>query len=87
MPARGPRGPHAYLRAGRPELRARDRRPRPDQARHRDADAVFLSARGRRLGRAAVWRIVTDVADRAGLRDGGRSGSSRTRCGTRAAPT
>ncbi len=46
--------------------------PRPDQARHRDADAVFLGSRGRRLGRAAVWRIVTDVADRAGLRaDGG----------------
>ena len=37
--------------SGRPELRARDRRPRRDQARHRDADAVFLSARGRRLGR------------------------------------
>lgn len=58
----------AYLRTGRPELRARDVRPRPDQARHRDADAVFLSARGRRLGRAAVWAIVTEVADRAGLR-------------------
>ena len=61
----------AYLRVGRPALRARDRTPRPDQARHRDADAVFLSARGRRLGRAAVWRIVTDVADRAGLREEG----------------
>ena len=61
----------AYLRVGRPELRARDRAPRRDQARHRDADAVFLSARGRRLGRAAVWRIVADVADRAGLREDG----------------
>lgn len=61
----------AYLRSGRPELRARDRRPRPDQARHRDADAVFLGSRGRRLGRAAVWSIVTDVADRAGLRGEG----------------
>jgi integrase/recombinase XerD len=75
----------AYLRVGRPELRARDRRPRPDQAHHRDADAVFLSARGRRLGRAAVWRIVTDVADLAGLRaDGARvfPHALRHSCGT-----
>ena len=75
----------AYLRVGRPELRARDRRPRPDQARHRDADAVFLSSRGRRLGRAAVWQIVTDVADRAGLRaDGARvfPHALRHSCGT-----
>jgi len=75
----------AYLRAGRPELRARDRRPRPDQARHRDADAVFLGARGRRLGRAGVWAIVTEVADRAGLRaDGARvfPHALRHSCGT-----
>ncbi|WP_217914458.1 tyrosine-type recombinase/integrase [Miltoncostaea marina] len=75
----------AYLRTGRPELRARDRRPRPDQARHRDADAVFLSSRGRRLGRAAVWRIVTEVADRAGLRaEGARvfPHALRHSCGT-----
>jgi len=75
----------AYLRVGRPELRARDRRPRRDQARHRDADAVFLSARGRRLGRAGVWRIVTEVADRAGLRaDGTRvfPHALRHSCGT-----
>ena len=75
----------AYLRVGRPELRARDRRTRPDQARHRDADAVFLSSRGRRLGRAAVWRIVTDVADLAGLRaDGARvfPHALRHSCGT-----
>jgi len=58
----------AYLRTARPELRARDRRPRPDQARHRDADAVFLGARGRRIGRADVWRIVTRAAERAGVR-------------------
>ena len=57
----------AYMAVGRPELRARDRRPRPDQARHRDADAVFLGARGRRIGRADVWRIVQDVARRAGV--------------------
>ena len=75
----------AYLRVARPELRARDRRPRRDQARHRDADAVFVSARGRRLGRAAVWRIVAGVADRAGLRDeGGRvfPHALRHSCGT-----
>lgn len=75
----------SYLRVGRPELRARDRRPRPDQARHRDADAVFLGSRGRRLGRAAVWRIVTEVADRAGLRaDGARvfPHALRHSCGT-----
>lgn len=61
----------AYLGAARPELRARDRTPRPDQARHRDADAVFLGTRGRRLGRADIWRIVTEVADRAGVRGDG----------------
>lgn len=75
----------AYLRVGRPELRARDRRPRPDQAHHRDADAVFLSARGRRLGRAAVWRIVGEVADRAGLRADGKRvfpHALRHSCGT-----
>jgi len=75
----------AYLRVGRPELRGHDRHSRPDQARHRDADAVFLSSRGRRLGRAAVWRIVTDVADRAGLRaDGARvfPHALRHSCGT-----
>jgi site-specific recombinase XerD len=60
-----------YLAVGRPELRARDRSPRPAQARHRDADAVFLGARGRRLGRADVWRIVTEVADKAGVRGDG----------------
>ena len=57
----------SYLGAARPELRARDRRPRSGQARHRDADAVFLNARGRRLGRGSVWRIVRDVAAGAGL--------------------
>jgi integrase/recombinase XerD len=75
----------AYLRTGRPELRARDRKPRPDQARHRDADAVFLSSRGRRLGRAAVWKLVGEVADLAGLRqDGARvfPHALRHSCGT-----
>jgi len=56
-----------YLATGRPELRALDVRPRPDQARHRDADAVFLGARGRRMGRSDVWREVRRVADAAGL--------------------
>lgn len=75
----------AYLSVGRPELRARDRTPRPDQVRHRDADALFVGARGRRLGRADVWRIVTEVADKAGLRaDGERvfPHALRHSCGT-----
>lgn len=85
VPRRALAALEAYLRTGRPELRARDRAARPDQARHRDADAVFLSARGRRLGRAAVWRIVTNVADRAGLREGGERvfpHALRHSCGT-----
>jgi integrase/recombinase XerD len=57
----------AYLSAARPELRARDRAPRAEQSRHRDADAVFLNARGRRLTRGSVWRIVRQVAEAAGL--------------------
>ena len=56
-----------YLATGRPELRARDVKPRPDQQRHRDADAVFLGNRGRRVGRSDVWREVNRVADAAGL--------------------
>ena len=56
-----------YLANGRPELRALDVKPRPDQPRHRDADAVFLGARGRRIGRSDVWREVQKVADQAGL--------------------
>jgi integrase/recombinase XerD len=75
----------SYLRTARPELRARDRRPRADQARHRDADAVFLGARGRRLDRASVWRIVAAAADRAGLRGEGRRAfphALRHSCGT-----
>ncbi len=56
-----------YLATGRPDLRARDVRPRPDQVRHRDADAVFLGTRGRRIGRSDVWREVRRVADAAGL--------------------
>jgi len=60
-----PRGVPALGPAG---VARRRPHPRPDQARHRDADAVFLSSRGRRLGRAAVWKLVSEVADRAGLR-------------------
>lgn len=56
-----------YVARGRPDLRARDVTPRPSQLRHRDADAVFLGARGRRLGRSDVWREVQKVGDRAGL--------------------
>ncbi len=56
-----------YIAAGRPDLRARDVAPRPGQARHRDADAVFLGVRGRRMGRSDIWREVQRVADAAGL--------------------
>ncbi len=54
----------AYVAVGRPELRAKAKSPRAG-----DADAVFLSARGRRLTRTGIWRIVVDVAERAGIRD------------------
>lgn len=57
----------AYLAVGRPELRAADRTARRDQTKHRDADAVFLTVRGRRIGRAAVWHAVQQVAHAAGL--------------------
>jgi integrase/recombinase XerD len=57
----------AYLTVGRPELRARDRAPRSNQVRHRDSDAVFLTNRGRRIGRVAVWKLVQSVAEKAGL--------------------
>ncbi len=56
-----------YLATGRPELRARDVTPRKAQQQHRDADAVFLGARGRRIGRSDVWREVNRAADKAGL--------------------
>lgn len=75
----------AYLRVGRPELRARDVHPRSDQARHRDADAVFLTRRGRRLGRSSVWREVQAVAEKAGLIDAGQRvfpHALRHSCGT-----
>jgi integrase/recombinase XerD len=75
----------AYLAVGRPELRAIDRRPRPDQARNRDADAVFLTSRGRRIGRAAVWEAVQQVAKAAGLLDDGQRifpHALRHSCGT-----
>ncbi len=38
-------------------------------ARRGDAEAVFLNARGRRLGRAGAWGIVRRHGDRVGLRD------------------
>ncbi len=70
----------AYVRTARPVLRARATR-----ASSSDADALFLSARGRRLTRSAVWRIVTTTADRAGIRDGARRvfpHALRHSCGT-----
>jgi len=56
-----------YLATARPELRANDVTPRPGQQKFRDADAVFLGARGRRIGRSDVWREVNRAADKAGL--------------------
>lgn len=70
----------AYLRVGRPELVARRR-----GAGTADADAVFVSVRGRRLAREDVWRIVTAIGRRAGLLDeGGRvfPHALRHSCGT-----
>ncbi len=70
----------AYLRVGRPELVARRRGTGTA-----DADAVFVSVRGRRLAREDVWRIVTAVGRRAGLLDeGGRvfPHALRHSCGT-----
>jgi integrase/recombinase XerD len=70
----------AYLRVGRPALRAS-----AGPGARGDADAVFLSVRGRRLGRADIWRIVTRAASRAGLTDdGGRvfPHALRHSCGT-----
>jgi site-specific recombinase XerD len=75
----------AYLAVGRPELRARDRAPRSHQARHRDADAVFLTNRGRRIGRVAVWKLVQSVAEQAGLLTDGQRvfpHALRHSCGT-----
>ncbi len=75
----------AYLAVGRPELRARDQKPRPDQGKHRDADAVFLTNRGRRIGRSAVWKLVQEVAERAGLLSEGQRvfpHALRHSCGT-----
>ena len=76
---------HAYLRVGRPQLRAADRTPRCDQSKHRDAEAVFLTVRGRRIGRGAVWEVVQQVAEAAGLlADGQRvfPHALRHSCGT-----
>lgn len=70
----------AYLRVGRPELVAQRRGTGTA-----DADAVFVSVRGRRLAREDVWRIVTAVGRRAGLLDdGGRvfPHALRHSCGT-----
>jgi integrase/recombinase XerD len=48
---------------GRPHL------VRPRAARRDDLDALFLSARGRRMGRQAIWRVVHAHAVRVGLAD------------------
>jgi integrase/recombinase XerD len=70
----------AYLRVGRPELAARRRAGAAP-----DADAVFVSVRGRRLAREDVWRIIAAIGRRAGLtEDGGRvfPHALRHSCGT-----
>lgn len=42
----------------------------PHQWAHRgDAEALFLNARGRRISRSGVWRILRHYAERAGLAD------------------
>ncbi|MDX6644637.1 MAG: integrase/recombinase XerD, partial [Miltoncostaeaceae bacterium] len=72
----------AYLAVGRPELRARVRETR---GRSRDADAVFLSTRGRRITRGDVWRLVARAAERAGVRTDDRRAfphALRHSCGT-----
>lgn len=80
VPSRARAALDAYLRVGRPALRAGAR-----NAPRADVDAVFLSQTGRRLGRSDVWRIVTAAARRAGLSDdGGRvfPHALRHSCGT-----
>ena len=70
----------AYLRIGRPELIARRRHGGAG-----DADAVFVSVRGRRLAREDVWRIIAAIGQRAGLtQEGGRvfPHALRHSCGT-----
>ena len=53
-----------WLELGRPPVRAAARRVPRDEA-----DALFLSARGRRLSRQAGWVVVREAAGRAGLSD------------------
>ncbi|MGP8162285.1 MAG: tyrosine recombinase [Acidimicrobiales bacterium] len=48
---------------GRPRIAASKRRARPD------AQAMFLSTRGRRMSRQAVWTVVNTCARRVGLAD------------------
>ncbi|MFM7757221.1 MAG: site-specific tyrosine recombinase XerD [Actinomycetota bacterium] len=54
---------HTWVQSGRPDFE-------PVQwASRRDAEAVFLNRRGRRLGRQAAWAVVARYGERAGLRD------------------
>lgn len=54
---------HTWLHSGRAAFE-------PVQwATRRDAEAVFLNRRGRRLGRQAAWAVVSRYGERAGLRD------------------
>ena len=54
----------AYLADVRPRWRARESGPAGEEGR---GGPLFVSSRGRRLGRMAGWRIVRDAARRAGL--------------------
>jgi integrase/recombinase XerD len=51
----------AWLETGRPALSP------PAWQRRSDEEAVFISRRGRRLGRQAAWVVVRRAAERAGL--------------------
>jgi integrase/recombinase XerD len=65
VPVGGParRAVGEWLRAGRPELV-------PDRwARRRDASAMFLGVRGRRMSRQHVWAVLQQLGEAVGLAD------------------
>ena len=75
----------AYLSVGRPNCVRRTVRPGAIKSKHRDADAVFLTVKGRRMNRAAVWQVVQQVAEAAGLLEEGQRvfpHALRHSCGT-----
>ncbi len=62
-------------RRGRPRHRGQGR-----ATARRDAQAMFISTRGRRMSRQAVWTVVNTAAR---VASGWRTGSRRTCCATR----